>query len=449
MSDRPHGPKVVVLGAGLSGLSAAHHLVAAGAEVTLLERGHRPGGRATSDERDGFVIDSAPHLVSARDRDLHALVRGAGLGARMLPLRPAALAQVRAGQVEAIEPTGTRGVRSIPGLRWHQGIRVHRLGRLLRKFEDILKPEAPEQGVRMDDRSIADFIRSYFGPSVLERWVEPLVAADAGGADVHETSRELFLLHQVQRAFVPTGTLRGGIGVLADTLAAGLDVRLEHAASSVTETASGFEVVAAHSGGEDPIAADAVVSTLPAGAAHRVLGPVLVPAERDVLGAGRTSPAIVASIALDTALLPKATRLRVPAGEGGIAGVIAIEPGGDRGPAPDGSQLATVVARSAWSREHLEAADEVIEKALVGALERLYPGAAGSARFVVLRRHREAHPRFDVGRYRSLANLAQVEADRTANGRRLFHAGDHTSAPTLEGAVGAGRRAAIRCLESL
>lgn len=446
MSDRPPGPSVIVLGAGLSGLAAAHGLTAQGASITVLERGHRPGGRATTDERDGFVIDSAPHLVSARDEHLQALVRDAGLAERMLPLRPVVLAQVRGASVARIEPTGARGVRAIPGVGFRQGLRVHRLGRLLRKFEDILTPADPARGVRLDDRSIADFICTYFGRSVLERWVEPLVAADAGGARVDSASRQLFLLHQVQRAFAPLGSLRGGLGALPDALAAGLDVRLEHQAIAVEANEGGFVVSVRHAGGEQRIEADAIVSTLPAAAACRVLGPVLVPAERDVLSAGGTDPAIVASIALDAPVEPIATRIRVPAAEGGVAALVSLEPGGDRAPAPEGTQLASVVARPDWSREHLEAADGVIEKALLAELERLFPRATGSARFVVLRRHRDAYPRFDVGRFRALSNLARVEADRTANGRRLFHAGDHSLAPTLEGAVTAGRRAAARCL---
>src|SRR5690606_37434159 len=48
--------KVVILGAGLSGLTALHELSKAGYDALLLEASHRPGGRSLT-VRSGDVID--------------------------------------------------------------------------------------------------------------------------------------------------------------------------------------------------------------------------------------------------------------------------------------------------------------------------------------------------------------------------------------------------------
>ncbi len=56
--------RVVVIGAGLGGLSAAAHLVGAGHEVTVLERGSQPGGRAGVIEQDGFRLDTGPTVFT-------------------------------------------------------------------------------------------------------------------------------------------------------------------------------------------------------------------------------------------------------------------------------------------------------------------------------------------------------------------------------------------------
>ena len=79
---------MIVIGAGLGGLSAACHLAGAGHEVTVVEAGSLPGGRAGSLERGGYRFDTGPtvltmpHLI---DRCFEA----AGVdGTELLTLRP-------------------------------------------------------------------------------------------------------------------------------------------------------------------------------------------------------------------------------------------------------------------------------------------------------------------------------------------------------------------------
>ncbi|WP_127782481.1 phytoene desaturase family protein [Rhodococcus sp. X156] len=55
---------VVVVGAGLAGLSAALHLLGAGRAVTLLERDDLPGGRMGRLDVDGYRIDTGPTVLT-------------------------------------------------------------------------------------------------------------------------------------------------------------------------------------------------------------------------------------------------------------------------------------------------------------------------------------------------------------------------------------------------
>lgn len=54
------GTRVIVIGSGFSGLSAATSLAAKGYEVTVLEKNSSPGGRARSFTADGFTFDMGP-----------------------------------------------------------------------------------------------------------------------------------------------------------------------------------------------------------------------------------------------------------------------------------------------------------------------------------------------------------------------------------------------------
>ena len=78
--------QVVIIGAGLAGLSAACYLTGRGYTVTVVEREEVPGGRAGVLTRDGFTFDTGPTVLTMPDLIADAL-RAAGSDLDVLPLR--------------------------------------------------------------------------------------------------------------------------------------------------------------------------------------------------------------------------------------------------------------------------------------------------------------------------------------------------------------------------
>src|SRR5260221_6561814 len=66
-SRRPPDADVIVVGAGIAGLTAAAQLTEGGLDVLVVEASDRVGGRAGTEEVSGFTIDRGFHVVSTAE----------------------------------------------------------------------------------------------------------------------------------------------------------------------------------------------------------------------------------------------------------------------------------------------------------------------------------------------------------------------------------------------
>jgi hypothetical protein len=79
------GRRVVVVGGGIAGLAAAFRLQQAGCAVTVLEKDGRVGGRMSTIEHNGYLIDAGASVLMSNYTRMLRLISDAGLSSDIQP----------------------------------------------------------------------------------------------------------------------------------------------------------------------------------------------------------------------------------------------------------------------------------------------------------------------------------------------------------------------------
>ncbi|MEU3658857.1 NAD(P)/FAD-dependent oxidoreductase [Streptomyces sp. NPDC032940] len=109
MFEPAYQADVVVVGAGIAGLAAAHRLTSAGVTTTVLEAAHGVGGRMATEKVDGFRLDRIGQLLSTAYPELRLTPGLDGLA--LLPFAPGVLLHSEGRHHRAGVPAGPRGAR--------------------------------------------------------------------------------------------------------------------------------------------------------------------------------------------------------------------------------------------------------------------------------------------------------------------------------------------------
>ncbi len=281
--------RVLVVGAGLAGLTCARELMAAGADVTVLEARSRVGGRVEGGKVAGAPVDLGGHWLGPGQTRMYELAAEFGL---------------------AIQPTWNTGAMLIDLLGRQSRMKSHRgavprlspfaladLGQGLARFTRLSRRtdlEAPWSGpdaLRWDSQTFATWIdrnlRTAAGRAYFRVACEAVFAADAA---------DLSMLHAMFYAHAGTDLetllatdqgaqqdeIVGGAYQVAEGLAGllGQRVRLNEPVRSITQD-DGQAGVTTYGG--EHLAADAVVVALPPALAGRIDYSPALPAARDQL----------------------------------------------------------------------------------------------------------------------------------------------------------------------
>lgn len=287
-----HSDHVVVVGAGLAGLSTAIHLAGRGRSVTVVEREAVPGGRMGRLDLGGYRVDTGPTVLT-----MPALIDEvfAAVGERMadrldlLPVDPAYHATFADGRTLEVHSDEDRMVRSITrfagpdqaaGYRrlrnWLTRLYATEFDRFVAaNFDSPLQMSIPALaglaalgGFRRWDRKVGEFITD---PTLRRVFTFQSLYAGVAPEQALAAYAVIAYMDTMSGVYFP----RGGMRAVPDALAAAAEnagVRFRYR-SSVTELErSAGRVVAIQTDQGERIACDAVVLTTELHRAYELLG---------------------------------------------------------------------------------------------------------------------------------------------------------------------------------
>jgi len=431
--------KALVIGAGLSGLAAAHGLITDGWEVKVLEKEAEPGGRCRTVTEDGYTFDvGAQHFRDSFDRSLTTAIESGIADTLRIPASPKAF--ISAGGTVSFTPRSSNPLTLLPWKAMGPSALADIVGvsmPLLKKYHGY-NMRFPKWWTDGDSRTASDLLRKRSTASYRHNIATP-VARYVFGAGLSEISAAAFLVALRYTFLDRTGCFTGGMGLLSKSLARGLDIETGIEVTEVvveSGRAQGVKARPVTGGRSKAFGAEMVVCALPAPLLKGV-----VPLEGPAAGAVSAAlyvPLLVVNIALERSLDSSPGTILL--NEDFEASWLCTSAGKTAELAPPGHSTLTVIYSGASAEKDFAADDDVMTDMAWREAYRVLPLTGAGPHASRVDRHPLGLPLVSPGYSERVARLA----GEGSGIRGLELAGDWTSSPTVEGAVTSGFAAAER-----
>jgi oxygen-dependent protoporphyrinogen oxidase len=204
------GPRIVIIGGGISGLAAVHRLLELSKankspiHLTLLEASPRLGGIIQTIHRDGFLLERGPDSFISEKPAALELARRLGIDSQLIQTNEQHRRSfiVRNGRLRPV-PEGFQLMA--PSRFWpFLTTDIFSLIGKLRMSADLLLPRRIANGT--NDESLASFVRRRLGREALERMAQPMVGgiytADPESLSLRATLPRFLDMEQQDRSLI-------------------------------------------------------------------------------------------------------------------------------------------------------------------------------------------------------------------------------------------------------
>lgn len=436
MQSNTPSSEVIVVGAGIAGLTAAHVLKQRGISVKVIEASNRVGGRMTSDVVNGHVIDRGAQFLSTEYVVLLRLLRQLGL-TKLIRSTSQYSAIVRDGI-----PRRIRIDRPMDALI--SGL-LHPRAWLKFGWNSLLLNASLRNRSLSNYSQWSEFDTEYVSagsnPKIYQEIVEYGYEPMLQGFYFQTPERTSIALAHALNTFgmrrARTLTLEGGLGTLPNALSRDLDAELNTPATRIDLADDSVSISTALGQRR----ASRVILAVPAPAASLLLKKPLDELSGRLLATAYTTSINVAVITDAQFSLPEKLKdvygLLIPRRERKGVAAIGIENNKNRTHAA--GHLLNIMLSHEFAMHCISLTDDaVVAQALNGAQVHL-PDLPEHVRQTRVYRWPMAEPCSDIGRAKDL-QLYREQCGKLPP--RLVLAGDYMSMPYTEGAAESGMWAA-------